>query len=287
MSCALVDIIIPTYQRNDLLPSALESVVAQTYSNWQCWIAEDGQSEETEACTRSFCQDKRFIYYPGEHFGFPAGPRNRAISAGSGEYIALLDDDDCWMPKKLQYQVDFMDKRLDVAMVGANGYIWAGQEITNDNQLTLYHEKVPEGEIQLKKLLQDNCFIGSGVLIRRSCLSKSGLFNMDINPPLGEDYELWLRLAATGLLWFLVTPLLYFREGQTDKHYGNKLTRLESYQWKAKILSYALKGCQGCQPFRELQNKKLYNQVKKKINRLKAGPGLSGLLKYFSRQIIS
>lgn len=286
MSCSLVDIIVPTYQRNDLLASALESVATQIYCNWQCWIAEDGQSKETEACTRCFCQDKRFFYYPGEHFGFPAGPRNRAISAGSGKYIALLDDDDIWMPEKLQYQVDFMDKHPGVAMVGVNGYIWRGQVIKDRDKLPLYHEKVPEGEVQLKKLLQDNCFISSGVLIRRSSLCKSGLFNTDISPPLGEDYELWLRLAATGALWFLVKPLLYFRESLDDKHYGNKLTKMESYKWKAEILSYALKGCQGCQPFGEPKNKKLYGQVKNKINRLEAGPGLVGLLKYLGRQLI-
>jgi glycosyltransferase involved in cell wall biosynthesis len=286
MHSPLVDVVIPTFRRNDSLLMALESVANQTYSNWQCWIAEDGQSKETSECVQSFCQDKRFTYFPGEHFGFPAGPRNRAILAGSGKYIALLDDDDYWLSEKLQYQVDFMDKHQECAMVGVNAYIWLGQAINRKNELPLYHEKVPEGEVPFNKLLQDNCFIGSGVCIRRSSLSKAGLFNTDINPPLGEDYEMWLRLAATGSLWFLVKPLLCFRENQDNKYYGKKLTKAESYEWKAQILSYALKGCQGCQPFREPQNEKLYRQVKKKIHRLEAGPSLPGLLKYFSQQII-
>ena len=235
---------------------------------------------------RPFCQDKRFIYYPGEHLGFPAAPRNRAILAGSGEYIAMLDDDDCWLPEKLQYQVDLMSKHPECAMVGVNGYTWSGQEIKREDELRLYHEKVPEGEVPLKKLLQDNCFIVSGVLIRRSSLIKSGLFNTYINPPLGEDYELWLRLAATGSLWFLVKPLLYFREVPGDKYYGHQLTKEESYKWKAEILSMALEGCQGCQPFHEPQNKNLHKKVTKKMHRLEAGPGLPGLLKYFRQRII-
>jgi len=264
MTNPLIDIIVPTYRRNDLLISTLESVAAQTYENWSCWIAEDGQSNETKACTSSFCQDKRFIYLPGKHYGFPAGPRNRAISASSGKYIALLDDDDRWLPPKLQYQVDFMEKHPECSMVGVNGYIWSGQTIRTGNKLPLYHEKVPEGEINLKNLLQDNCFIGSGVLIRRSSLTRSGLFNTHINPPLGEDYELWLRLAATGSLRFIVKPLLYFRESLTDKFYGPELTRTESYKWKAMLLSHALKGCHGCQPFMAPNNKKLHQQLKRR-----------------------
>lgn len=278
-----VDIILPTYKRGDLLVEALKSVQQQSYREWRCWIAEDGHSEATSKAIKLFLADKRFEYLPGEHSGAPAAPRNRAIKAGKADYIAILDDDDIWLPEKLQYQVDFMDKHLECAMVGANGYIWSGRAIKHGEELPLYHEKVPEGEVSLKKLLQDNCFIGSGTLIRRKNLSKSGLFNTELIPPLGEDYELWLRLAATGSLWFLVKPLLYFRVIPENKYYGKKLSKIDSYKWKTKILSHALSGFQGCRPFQEPSNKHLYKQVKKKLNRLSAGPGVLGLLKYLIR----
>lgn len=284
MASPSVDIIVPTYNRCALLPEALSSVKTQRFTNWTCWIAEDGETKETLACINSYCQDQRFIYFPGEHCGFPAGPRNRAIQGGKADYIALLDDDDCWLPQKLERQVAFMENNPKCSMVGVNGYRWSGAEQKKRENLGLYHEKIQEGEISLKMLLESNCFIASGVLIRRSSLEKSGPFNTDITPPIGEDYELWLRLAATGTLWFLNTPLLYFREGKRDSHYSKTLTKEQDYQLKAELLRHALSGCNGYQPF--CASKDLHQQVENKLHRLKAGPGVFGLLKYLAGKVL-
>jgi len=97
-----VDIIITTYKRYDLLREALKSVVNQSYPHWKCWIAEDGESKETYETVKPFLTDDRFKYLPGMHAGFPAVPRNRAIKQGNSKIIAILDDDDLWLPNKLE-----------------------------------------------------------------------------------------------------------------------------------------------------------------------------------------
>jgi len=99
MNHIAVDIIIPTYNRRDLLLEALKSVQDQTFSNWRCWIAEDGETKETLDTIKPFLEDGRFKYLPGKHAGFPAIPRNRAIRKGNAKYVSFLDDDDLWLPK--------------------------------------------------------------------------------------------------------------------------------------------------------------------------------------------
>ena len=79
---ALVDIIVPTYNRAEVLPETLKSVQQQTFSDWRCFIAEDGETPETLAAVAPFLKDSRFMYLPGMHAGTPAAPRNRAIQAG-------------------------------------------------------------------------------------------------------------------------------------------------------------------------------------------------------------
>ena len=107
---ALVDIIVPTYNRAEVLPKTLKSVQQQTFFDWRCFIAEDGETPETLAAVAPFLKDDRFVYLPGMHAGTPAAPRNRAIRQGSAPLIAFLDDDDLWLPEKLETQLSFMDQ---------------------------------------------------------------------------------------------------------------------------------------------------------------------------------
>jgi len=103
-----VDIIVATYKRYELLQETLNSVANQSYPHWKCWIAEDGESKETYEVVRLYLKDDRFIYLPGIHAGFPTVPRNRAIRQGNSQIIAILDDDDLWLPDKLQCQIEFL-----------------------------------------------------------------------------------------------------------------------------------------------------------------------------------
>lgn len=242
MNETTVDIIVPTYNRHDILPETLKSVQDQSFSSWQCWIAEDGETKETLDAIKPFFEDDRFKYLPGKHVGFPAIPRNHAITFGSAKYIAFLDDDDIWLPQKLEQQVAFLERRLGCVLLGCNAFRWNGTEKPN-NSLPVYFNKAPFGRIPYKTFLQTNCIILSTAIVRRTALEQAGLFNENIYPPIAEDYELWLRIGALGEIWLIQEPYLLYRESP-DSYYP-KLHRRKRHQMKAQIIDSALNGVGG------------------------------------------
>ena len=234
----IVDIIVATYKRYDLLQETLKSVANQSYPYWKCWIAEDGESKETYEAVKPFLQDNRFAYLPGTHAGYPAFPRNRGIRQGAAPYVASLDDDDLWLPKKLEYQVAFLERHPDCVLLGCNAFFWEGTGEWNHSPL--YFKKNKLGKISYNKLLCQNCFVHSSVMFRRTAVEKSGLFNEKLSPPIGEDYELWLRIGALGEIWSLPDPYVVYR--QTPSTYYSKLDRRANYKAKANIFNTALSG---------------------------------------------
>lgn len=269
----MIDIVIATYQRYAELTATLTSVQQQTYTAWHCWIAEDGESRETRECIAPFLTDSRFSYLPGPHAGFPASPRNRAIQAGEAEFIAVLDDDDIWLPEKLEKQLAFLASHPDCVMVGTNAYRWQGGAIPPDpTTLPIYHTKIDQGKIAFEKLLIENCFIVSSAMIRREAINNSGLFNENLHPHIGEDIELWYRLAAVGELWFMAEPLLLYLD--LPPNYYNTLTGDELTNWIISILQAALTGNNGKSPLQQAKNKQLAELLLDRINFLKTGPHL-------------
>jgi len=264
-----VDIILPTYKRSSLLPSTLESVRNQTYRDWRCWISEDGSDPETKECIQPFLQDKRFIHITGEHAGFPARPRNRAILLGKAKYIAILDDDDLWLEEKLEKQIRFLENHPTCVLLGTNGYRWQGED-KNKQNLPLYHEKIRHGKIDINFLLKENCFIASSVLIRRNALEKSGLFNEKLNPPIGEDIELWYRLASTGDLWFMKEPLVFYRD--LPPKYYDTLKGHDLNAWRINLLQAVLEGNNVPSPLCSPENASIKKLFEDKIDYFRTGP---------------
>ncbi len=242
MNHITIDIIVPTYNRGDLLPETLKSVQDQTFSNWQCWIAEDGETKETLDAIKPFLKDDRFKYLPGKHAGFPATPRNRAITYGSAKYVAFLDDDDIWLPEKLERQVAFLEQRPDCVLLGCNGFRWDGTEDKKSSS-PVYFGKAPFGEISYETFLRANWIILSSAIVHRTALEQAGLFSETLCPPLAEDYELWLRVGSLGEIWLMEESYLLYRE--TPNGYYPKLGRKGKYDMKAQIIDSALNGVGG------------------------------------------
>ena len=242
----IIDIIIPTYHRYEILAETLESVQAQTYLHWECWIAEDGESEKTSATVAPFLYDKRFHYLPGEHSGTPATPRNRALRAGQAPYIAFLDDDDVWLPEKLEQQITFLKNHPDCVLVGSNAFIMKEKQDYRKVTLPLYFEKAPFGLVPYKKLVQDDYFINSSVIIRRSALKYAGLQNETLHKgPDGEDHDLWLRIGPLGEMWLMPLPLVVYRKISSKNATPPKAAierRREAYRTRFKIYRSALDG---------------------------------------------
>jgi len=128
----LVSVIIPTFNRADLIEYSIISVLNQTYQNFEIIIIDDGSTDNTREVVHSI-KDKRIKYIYYKHVGLPASARNKGIMIARGEFIAFLDSDDIWLPKKLEMQIKTFNKIPNLLLVATNGIVFP----TN-----LVHEKI-------------------------------------------------------------------------------------------------------------------------------------------------
>ena len=274
-----VDIIIATYNRAKLLIETLNSVVDQTYPHWRCWIAEDGETEETLSAVKSFLKDNRFIYLPGKHAGYPAAPRNRAILQGDAPFIAFLDDDDLWLPEKLERQVEFMKHNPDCVLLGTNAFRWSVAGKWKDSTQLYFQKKRSFGLIPYESLIRENYLILSSVITLRTCLKQSGLFNENLSIPIAEDYELWLRIGALGKIWVLPEPLVVYSSNPST--YYPKLNRQQNYQMRANLFDCVLHGVEGIpSPLSYPENERLAAACRYERDFYRAGPRFLGRLRH-------
>ena len=105
----LISVVIPTYNRVTLLQKSVSSIVAQSYSNWELVVVDDGSTDGTADFIRGM-GDPRISVLEMPHSGHIGGLRNIGVQAGSGEWIAFLDSDDVWMPNKLELQLEALAK---------------------------------------------------------------------------------------------------------------------------------------------------------------------------------
>jgi glycosyltransferase involved in cell wall biosynthesis len=184
----LVSVIIPTYNRSELLRVAVESVLAQTYANIEVIVVNDGSTDDTATVMEQWAD--RVIYFEQTNQGV-AATRNKGLRAASGEYITFLDDDDFVLPTKTERQVRVLASRPQVGLVHCR-YYYADE----DGNLLDKAGMLPEGEV-LGELLCGNFIWMGAPLIRRQCFDRVGLFDQDI-PSVIADWDLWLRIALAG-----------------------------------------------------------------------------------------
>ncbi len=199
-----VSVIIPTYRHRDFVLATLESVWAQSFADFEVIVVNDGSPDDTEAVLQPLAQSGR-IRYIVQPNGGQASARNRGIAEAKGEFIALLDDDDLWLPDKLQWQVDALRSHPEAAVVygraeaideNGAGTVPLGED---GKPLTLPWE-TPSGWVY-EAFLRQNWILSPGqCLIRRAALdalTESTPF--DPAPELRgcDDWDLWCRLAET------------------------------------------------------------------------------------------
>lgn len=194
----LVSVIIPTYKRGQLLRRAIESALAQTYKALELIIVENGESREGEQVVRKFLSRESRLRYLYEPVGNPALARNIGIQAAQGMYIAFLDNDDEWLPNKLERQIKVLEQYPDVGLVSCCAWY-----ITENGGLISEGRDDIEGPVSLAALVTNGCLMDSlsGVLIRRECFKQVGLF--DTAYRVADDYDLYLRVAKRYRIFFL------------------------------------------------------------------------------------
>lgn len=201
-----VSVIIPTYNRPQLIRRAINSVLNQTYRNIEIIIIDGSPNDETEKVIQSYLTDSRIRYFhkPDVHTNTVkdraniAKARNKAIKMSQGKYIAPLDDDDYWIDEqKLEKQVEFLEKHPDYTLC-AGGVIGIYKE--NPKEISKINTLFPEKDEDLRKMM---LFLGglvhSTVVFRKSDWEKVGEY--DEIHPLGEEWDLHLKLGETGKLY--------------------------------------------------------------------------------------
>jgi glycosyltransferase involved in cell wall biosynthesis len=201
-----VTVVMPAYEVAAFIGEAIESVLAQTFTDWQLVVVDDGSSDGTADVVSGY-RDPRIRLLRIEHTGLPAVARNRGLAASESPFVAFLDADDLWQPPKLARQLALLESSPDV------GLVHTGFEMLRHGALEPY---VPPPELaaggpQFGRLAVGNYVANSSVLLRRELLAEHGLFDEDPRLRGTEDFELWLRLSPHTTFGYLDEPLLVYR----------------------------------------------------------------------------
>jgi glycosyltransferase involved in cell wall biosynthesis len=185
----LVTVVIPTYNHAEYLKRALDSVVAQTYKNWEAIVVNNFSTDNTIAIVESF-NDERISLINFRNNGIIAASRNRGIEAARGEYVAFLDSDDNWYSEKLEV---CLDEAESGAPFVCHGEMWINTD--KSGREVMYG---PAKRAEYKSLLfRGNCISTSATFIATHLLRSVSGFDESDQIVTAEDYDLWLRLAKT------------------------------------------------------------------------------------------
>lgn len=238
----LVSVIMSTFNRQESLARAIDSVLTQRYSPLELIIIDDGSTDHTSEILQLYDDVSQVNWMKNPaNIGLPAS-LNKGIQAAKGKYIARIDDDDFWIdPDKLIKQVTFLENNAECALLGTSYIDEKGQIIMN-----------PLKDSTIRKQILFRCpFYHSSVLIRAAALNAAGGY--DDSLPYTEDWDLWLRIGMKWRLENLVEVTLrkmqgsntmserYFTQqfeiiGRLDRNYG----RYYPCRWRARLYHAAI-----------------------------------------------
>jgi glycosyltransferase involved in cell wall biosynthesis len=209
-----VSVVLTTYNgaSRGYLVEAIESVLNQSYPDYELLIVDDGSDDYTREQCSDYLGNSRVRYLYQANKGL-AGARNAGIQASCGEFICFLDDDDNWKPNKLQSQIDFIETRLTGIENWGLVFTWL-ELIDSQGKVISFRGKKDKGSI-FKKLVFENLIDApSSVLVRRGVLEDIGLFDESLISC--EDWDLWLRISKKYLVFPVKDYLVRYREHQNS-----------------------------------------------------------------------
>jgi GT2 family glycosyltransferase len=240
----LVSTIIPTYNRAFCLPRTIDSVLAQTHSRIEAIIVDDGSTDETaDLVARKYGHDPRVRYYYQSNQGVTAA-RNRGLTESQGDYVALLDSDDVWLPWKIELQLAGFRACPEVGMIWTNMQAIAadGRVVSRDYLRTMYSayrwfsmadlfsKSYPLAETALppelagqllqvgeifSQMVMGNLVHTSTVIISRSRIEHIGGFPKGLNVS-GEDYNYYLQVCRIGPVGLIDVASIQYQIGMPD-----------------------------------------------------------------------
>jgi glycosyltransferase involved in cell wall biosynthesis len=201
-----ISAIIPTYNREAWLAEAIESILQQSHPVSELVVVDDGSTDGTADLVRKYPEVK-YLYQQQRG---PSAARNTGAKHASGNWLAFLDSDDRWLPKKLEKQVVFLTENSEFEAVYTNE-IWVrnGRRVNQGKRHAKFGGWIYEQCLPL-------CIISpSSILLSRTLWQASGGFDESL--PACEDYDLWLRIAARNPIGYLEVPLIIKNGGHEDQ----------------------------------------------------------------------
>lgn len=203
-----VSIIIPAYNAMRYLPETLESALAQSFSDFEIIIINDGSTDDIKDWFLSVQDSRvRLISQPNQGKSVAL---NKGISQTSGDYIAFLDADDIWERAKLEKQVTCLEANPTVGLV----YTWTALADETGQATGRVLASHAEGQVWKSLILKNILACGSTPMVRRQCFDVVGLFSTELPP--AEDWDMWLRLAACYQFSVIKQPLVRYRKHSSN-----------------------------------------------------------------------
>jgi glycosyltransferase involved in cell wall biosynthesis len=231
-----VSVILPCYNGAQWISRAIESILAQTYENFELVIVDDGSSDDSKTIIAPYLYDERIRYIYTDNRGFSSAI-NRGIKESNGIFIGFIGQDDLWMPIKLESQLGYINKHINIDLLHSNYYSIDPKE----RIIRVENAKTPDfsrKEEVIKRLFLNN-FIGfETVLVKRQCFDKVGFFDERM---MGfSDHDMWLRIAGSFNIGYLDMPLVKKREHrfQLSKVNSEAVLRDEFLMVKKAIYHY-------------------------------------------------
>ncbi|TFF87206.1 MAG: glycosyltransferase [Promethearchaeota archaeon] len=224
----------PNYNRENLISETIESILNQTYSNFEYIIIDDGSTDNSWKIIQTYAKkDERIKPYRNEKNLGIVKTRNRGfkLSSKKSKYFAIIDSDDIAILNRLELQVDFLEQNPNYGLVGSSKYI-----INKDSRVIGFRD-YPTSNKKIKKVItRYNPIAQSSVLLRKEVIKKIGKY--DEKWGVCQDYDYWLRVGRDWKLKNLDIPLIKYRLGEDQVKFQNIA---ETIKFTCKIQEKAIR----------------------------------------------
>ena len=203
-----ISVIIPAYNVAAYIGETLDSLLAQTYTDYEAVVVNDGSTDDTEQVIASYRASlgNRLVYVKQSNGGL-ANARNAGLRVARGRYVALLDADDLWAPEFLAKMQALLESDSTLDLVFPNAWFWGSPNFSGREFQSVFPASEP---VTFERVLRRECYIFGLALFKRELLETVGFYDEELGA--SEDFDLWLRMLRHGYRFgFTREPLVKYR----------------------------------------------------------------------------
>jgi glycosyltransferase EpsE len=212
-----ISVIMAVYNCKDTLPEAIESILSQTYTDWELIICDDASTDGTYEIAKSYAKKypDKIKLIRNEVNSKLAYSLNRCLEIATGKYIARMDGDDISMPERLQEQIEFLETHPDISVVGC----W----MTPFNESGKGKPRIYKENPNKKDLLKGPPFAHATIIMRKSAYEAVNGYRVSSMTARTQDYDMWFRFFASGFKGYNLQKSLYYVREDTNAYSRRKL----------------------------------------------------------------